>query len=215
MGFYPQYGGFTRPHSNKARLVKAPVVRRNEGEITKLDPWFVTGFSDGEGCFYVSLREKKNSKLGWWVEPSFHISLHRKDKPVLDKICKLLKVGRIYEKGPSAVEFLVQSIKELEAVINHFDKYPLNTKKRTDFLLWKKIILLIKREEHLTPEDLGIIVANRAAINLGLSEKLSYAFSEVVPVERPIVELPITIHPEWLAGFTSAEGSFYIVVTPF
>ena len=33
-------------------------------------------------------------------------------------------------------------------------------------------------------------------MNLGLSEKLSYAFSEVVPVERPIVELPITIHPE-------------------
>ena len=51
-------------------------------------------------------------------------------------------------------------------------------------------------------------------MNLGLSEKLSYAFPEVVPVEIPIVELPITIHPEWLAGFTSAEGCFYIVVTP-
>ena len=33
-------------------------------------------------------------------------------------------------------------------------------------------------------------------------------------VERPKVELPTTpIGPEWLAGFTSAEGCFYIEIT--
>ena len=105
---------------------------------SKMNPLWVTGFVDGEGCFTVSIFQRKNSKLGWQVEPCFQIGLHVKYKPVLDKICKLLKVGRIYEKGPSAVEFNVISIKELEAVINHFDKYPLNTKKRADYLLWKK-----------------------------------------------------------------------------
>ena len=51
-------------------------------------------------------------------------------------------------------------------------------------------------------------------MNQGLSEKLKLAFPDVVPVERPEVELTQTIDPDWLAGFTSAEGCFYINVQP-
>ena len=47
-------------------------------------------------------------------------------------------------------------------------------------------------------------------MNLGLSEKLSKAFPDLVSVERPLVELPQKIDPNLLAGFTSAEGSFII-----
>ena len=39
---------------------------------------------------------------------------------------------------------------------------------------------------------------------------LKLAFPDVVPVERPNVELAQTIDPNWLAGFTSAEGCFHI-----
>ena len=183
-------------------------------ENFKLNPWWLSGFVDGEGCFHVSITPRNNRKLGWEVKPSFHIRLHRKDQPVLDKICKLLKVGCIYEKGPSAVEFNVKSFQDLESVINHFDKYPLLTKKRADFDLLKKVLILMKRKEHLTPEGLRKIVAIRASMNLGLSEKLYLAFPDVVQVERPLVELPKTINPEWIAGFTSAEGCFYLRVSP-
>ena len=55
---------------------------------------------------------------------------------------------------------------------------------------------IIERHEHLTLEGLRKIVAIRASMNRGLSDKLKLAFPDVVPVERPIVELPITIHPE-------------------
>ena len=152
----------------------------------------------------------------WAVAASFPIILHRKDKPVLDKICKLLKVGRIYEKGPSSVEFIVFSIKELESVINHFEKFPLLTKKRADFNLFKSIMVLMKSKEHLTapPRGAGLrkVVAIKAAMNLGLSEKLKVAFPDVVPVERPKIETPKTVDPQWLAGFTSGEGSFMIKI---
>ena len=106
----------------------------------------------------------------------------------------------------------MQSLKELETVINHFQKFPLITKKRADFDLLKKVFILMKNKEHLTPEGLRKIVAIRAAMNLGLSDQLSTAFSNVVPVERLLVELPQTIDPEWLAGFTSAEGCFAIKI---
>ena len=39
------------------------------------------------------------------------------------------------------------------------------------------------------------IVAIKAAMNLGLSDKLKKGFPDVVPVVRPIVELPQTIDP--------------------
>ena len=42
---------------------------------------------------------------------------------------------------------------------------------------------------------------------------LKLAFPDVVHVERPVVELPKTINPHWLAGFTSGEGSFLIEIS--
>lgn len=57
-------------------------------------------------------------------------------------------------------------------------------------------MVLMNSKEHLTPEGLRQIVAIKAAMNLGLSEKLKLAFPYVVPVERPLVELPQTIDPQ-------------------
>ena len=66
------------------------------------------------------------------MKPKFTIGLHKKDRAVLEQIKTLLGVGNIYNQGSNAVQLRVQSIKELEMVINHFDKYPLMTKKRID-----------------------------------------------------------------------------------
>ena len=50
-------------------------------------------------------------------------------------------------------------------------------------------------------------------MNLGLSEKLKKAFPDVVAVERPLVEIAKIPDPNWLAGFTSAEGCFIVKIT--
>jgi len=39
-------------------------------------------------------------------------------------------------------------------IIPFFDKYPLHTKKKYDFLKFKKIIKLMEKEEHLTEEGI-------------------------------------------------------------
>ena len=102
------------------------------------------------------------------------------------------------------------SSKELEAVIKHFNKYPLLTKKWADFKLFLRIFEIKIRMEHLTLEGLRQIIEIKAAINLGLSEKLQLAFPDVVGVERPIVIDKKISDPNWLAGLTSAEGCYYI-----
>ena len=57
----------------------------------KLVPNWVTGFVDGEGCFTVSITQRKDIKLGWHVKPSFTIGLHKKDKPLLQKNPKFFR----------------------------------------------------------------------------------------------------------------------------
>ena len=158
----------------------------------------------------VPIVQNKNSNAGWHVKPNFKISLHKRDEPVLEDVKIFLHVGGIYERGPKAVQYVVRSLKELESVINH--KFTLKTKIRADFELILMVHEIMRRKEHLTPEGLRKIVAIRASMNLGLSEKLDLAFPDVVPVERPLVELPKIINPEWIAGFTCGEGCFYVKI---
>lgn len=72
----------------------------------------------------------------------------------------------------------------------------------------------MKRKEHLTLEGLHQIVAIKASMNRGLSEMLKVAFPDIVPVERPKIDSPLTRNPNWLAGFASAEGCFLVQVIP-
>lgn len=71
-------------------------------------------------------------------------------------------------------------------IIKHFDKYPLITKKFADYLIWKKVILMMVKKEHLTSEGLEKIVALKAPLNLGLSDKLKQAFHDLKPIMRPL-----------------------------
>ena len=144
-------------------------------------------------------------------------------------------MGKISKCEPELILLRVQSLKELETVRNHFQKFPLITKKRADYKLFQMVIITIKRKEHLTYEGLRKIVAIRAAMNWGLSEKLNLAFADVVLGETYSWKVrartthyffnkknnrggaraltPQTIDPQWLAGFTSAEGCFLIMLT--
>ena len=179
-------------------------------ENYKLCPWWVTGFIDGEGSFHVSVRKNKDSNLGWLVEQRFTIGLHVKDKAILQEILSYLVVGKISKQGTKSVQLVVISSKELEAVIKHFNNYPLLTTKWADFKLFLRIYEMKIRKEHLTLEGLRQIIEIKAAMNLGLSEKLQLAFPDVVAVERPLVIDKKISDPNWLAGFTSAEGCYYI-----
>lgn len=112
--------------------------------------------------------------------------------------------------------FRVTKLKDLtEVIIPHFDKYPLLTKKRADFLLFKLVIELMNKGEHLTNEGgfaLHKIVSIRASINTGLSPKLrrSRHFPNLKLVQRPLVEFTGIPDPHWLVGFVEGEGCFMI-----
>lgn len=73
--------------------------------------------------------------------------------------------------------------------------------------------MLIKNKEHLTIEGLRKIVAIKSVMNNGLSNELKAAFSDITPVERPLILDSRIKDPNWIAGFATGEGCFYIKVS--
>jgi len=201
---YIQYRGYTSGVNNMGNphLMESRV----------LNPWFITGFSDAESSFSVTIRKNPRSST-WWVDQRFSIGLHYKDLPLLKLIQNYFGgIGFILEDiKKDRAEFRVSSLEELVTVIlPHFNMYGLITKKQGDYLLFKEIILLKERKEHLTSEGLQKLVNLRATLNLGLSPQLAAAFPNTNPVSRPVINNTEIPDPNWIAGFTSGEGSFLI-----
>jgi len=181
-----------------------------------LDPWYITGFSDGESNFTVRIFKSNTVKVGWAVQPVFQIGLHKKDLDLLKKIQAFLGVGEIYHKEKSC-NYVVQNLRSLNVIVNHFERYPLLTKKREDFILFSRIVTLINKKEHLTLSGLHGIISIKASMNLGLSTDLQTSFPNITPVIRPKRRdeelLNSNIDPHWMVGFTDAEGCFSIRIT--
>jgi len=81
--------------------------------------------------------------------------------------------------GENAVQYRVESLKDLAIIINHFNKYPLITKKQADYTLFNAkaaAYYLIKNKSHLTNKGILELVALKAVLNRGLSKDLGVAF---------------------------------------
>ncbi|CAG1995976.1 unnamed protein product, partial [Fusarium graminearum] len=129
----------------------------------KLDPSYVTGFTDGE----VLLNSLKN----------------------------FFNTGSVFLMGKGAAQYRVESLTGLSIIINHFDRYPLNTKKQADYMLFKLAYNLIINKSHLTEKGLSELVSLKAVMNNGLKDELKIAYPNITPVLRPEIPLSLNIDP--------------------
>ena len=189
------------------------IESKNKPEI--LNPFWLTGFVDGEGCFYVGVKKSKKVSTGWRITLSFTITLHERDAAILELISNCLGVGKVYQQDLGLIQLRIESIKEVEAVISFLKKFPLITKKSADFVLFVEVYNIIVSKEHLTETGLRKIVARKASMNNGLSLTLISAFADVTPVNRPLALDQTIKDPYWLAGFIAAESCFMVNITKF
>ena len=104
--------------------------------LNNLDPDRVTGFSDAESSFILSIYTSDTSKSGVRVAPEFTIGLHLRDEFVLEKIQAFFGVGNINKKEES-VKYQVRKLEDLyNVIIPHFTNFPLRTKKKS----WLRVI---------------------------------------------------------------------------
>lgn len=177
------------------------------------NPYYVTGFADGEASFGIYFTKYSKSKAGYLIQPNFQITLHKNDSALLLLLKKFFKgVGGIYKDGDRLLKYSVRSLKDVKVIIEHFEKYPLQTQKRADFELFKQIVQLLLDKKHLTKEGLLKIISLKAAMNKGISSSLQATFPDLVYSPRPLVENPKIEDPNWLSGFADAEGCFLVDV---
>lgn len=132
---------------------------------------------------------------------------------LLEQIRDYFGVGIIFKDRSDYIKYGIQSMVDLQIILDHFEKQPLKTKKYVDYVLFKQVFYMVKNSEHLTNEGIIKIVSIKSSLNRGLSENLVSTFPTVLPIERTGITPDIAcIFPYWLAGFTSGEGSFVVTI---
>jgi hypothetical protein len=129
--------------------------------------------------------------MGYEFIPVFTIELKDKDINLLRRIQHFFKgAGKIHLiKNTNYLVYVVSSVHELESfIIPHFIKYPLLTVKRINFLLFKDIVDLMHKKNHLNLEGAQSIINIRASMNNGVNGKFMDNFPKTVPVALPRVK---------------------------
>jgi len=98
-------------------------------------------------------------------------------------------------------------------LITHLDGYPLITQKANDFILFKKVVILMNNKVHLSVEGLNQIIHIKASMNLGLSDLLKSKFKGFIPIEKQIINTNNIPDPNWISGFVTGEGNFDVRIT--
>lgn len=107
-----------------------------------LNPWFVTGFYEGEGAF-TYCRSLSGSK----INPRLSITQRFDYDDLIQKLKDFWGMGKIYEvkaRGNSkkSVKLVICNQDDLPIVIEHFDRYPIQSiQKKRAYEIWKELIV--------------------------------------------------------------------------
>jgi LAGLIDADG endonuclease len=120
-----------------------------------LDPSWLVGFVDGEGCFSVSIHRSPmmHRHGGWQLQPTFPVYQHRDHRRILEAIAESFGCGRVRGKGSASnvLTYSVDGLRSLEtAIIPFFERHP-PIVKASDFRSFALIVQAMRNKEHLTP----------------------------------------------------------------
>ncbi len=134
----------------------------------KLDAQWVTGFVDGEGCFFVGLNEHSDMKTGVQVLPEFTVVQHERDVQLLFALKEFFGCGVVRSNHGDRMAFRVRGKEHLlQRVVPFFVEHPLKSKKRVDFEKFRRILLKMEAGDHLTATGVEEIREIASQMNRG------------------------------------------------
>lgn len=120
--------------------------------------------------FSFSVYKNKKARLGWTISPRFNITMSKRDSILNKQIKEFFKVGIcIYKESESFCYFDVNSIQDLQLVIEHFYQYPLQSSKRNMFNIFVKLFNMFKCKEHLTHKGFMLSLTYINALNSNIN----------------------------------------------
>jgi hypothetical protein len=141
--------------------------------MRKLNPWYITGLIEGEGCFCITISKHKTKKLGFDPRLMFEVEMIIEDKLLLEKLQKSLDCGQIYVLNYERygwrphVKYAVKNVVDIqEKIIPFFKKYKLNGKKKKDFIFFCHAARMFSKGEHLTLKGINKLRMIQSKMNL-------------------------------------------------
>jgi hypothetical protein len=144
-------------------------TRAAYGDRVPLDPWFVSGLTEGEGCFCIALALRRKLRTGLEVRPSFALSLNEKDLELLRDLQAFFGCGWIREsKSDRTFKYEARSVGDLlDPIIPHFERHPLRGSKAKSFAAFRDVCQMIEQGDHLRRNGARAIVDIAYEMNLG------------------------------------------------
>ena len=148
------------------------------------DPFWVAGFTSGDGSFHIILRDFNTNKGS--VSLRFSIKLNIREIEIIKGLVTFFKLraaaaniiadlpalaganssAKNFHTSENFVALQVTKISDIvNTIIPFFEKYPIVGVKSLDFADFKKVAFIIQSKEHLTPEGLNQIFEIKSNMN--------------------------------------------------
>lgn len=125
------------------------IIFKNECRLPTLQDNWLSGFTDAEGCFTISLLSNSiNYKVRYIISQKYEVN-----KLILEHINNLFNsIGDVYPHSEDKnYELRINGLKNCIKILDYFNNHPLLSKKLISFIKWKKLIIRIKNGDHLDP----------------------------------------------------------------
>ncbi len=146
---------------------------------------YLTGFIEGEGCFYIGIAPSKETLNGWQVIHFFKVSQNPSGKVILDFLKKRLGCGYVKlnakpESKDKTLAYVVRDINNLSERVIPFLENKLIIK-RGEFERFKKVVELVKNKNHLTKRGFNQIVQIAYSMNTKKRKILKRILTDYTP----------------------------------
>ena len=143
----------------------------NQQERPGIDEWIV-GFTDGEGCFSISIVRNAGCRLGWQVQHEYSVTQAEPSREALELLRSRFGCGMIIPNRRSdnhkdlMLRFSVKRRADLvDVIVPFFNEHPLRTAKKRDFEMFRHVLTLLGECRHLQTHGLAEIAAITESMN--------------------------------------------------
>jgi LAGLIDADG endonuclease len=145
-----------------------PIKRPVRESFSIYHPYWVVGYIEGEGMFFINIYKRKDTVLGEGVKLVFKITQDRRNLALLESFINIFTVGKVYQQSPTVkvMDFMITGLADItKYVIPFFHVHPLEGAKKDDFYDFVKVAELMKSKAHLNKNGLEQIRSIKLGMN--------------------------------------------------
>jgi hypothetical protein len=125
---------------------------------------------DGEGCFHVGISVHPGMRAHRQVLPEFTVVQRERDLRLLHALKAFFGCGVVRSNHGDRAAYRVRKRSDLlRTIVPFFLAHPLQSQKRGDFELFRRVLMMMEQDVHLTQSGVEKVRALAMQMNRGRS----------------------------------------------